>query len=135
MDPTFALAHFWLGLSAVQRKDYDLAISSFQTAHGITGVPLVLGALGHAYAGAGRTDQARATIAQLLESSKERYVAPFSIAFVHLGLNEVDQAFEWMWKGLEDRSWWMSMLKMDPQFDPIRSDPRFRALTSSLHMP
>jgi serine/threonine protein kinase/Tfp pilus assembly protein PilF len=135
MDPSFALAQFFLGLSYVQRRDFDEAIASFQKAHELTGIPLVLGGLGHACAVAGRTDQARRTIAQLIEAGKERYVAPFSIALVHIGLNEFDQAFEWMQNGLEDRSWWLSMLKMDPAFDPVRSDPRFQVLTSHLHMP
>jgi hypothetical protein len=47
------------------------------------------------------------------------------IARIHLGLGEIDKAFEWLRKGIEERSYWIVFLKMDPVYDEIRSDPRF----------
>jgi hypothetical protein len=40
----------------------------------------------------------------------------------------MDQAFHWLEKGLEDRSWWLAWLKVDPLFERARSDPRFESL-------
>ena len=54
------------------------------------------------------------------------------IARIYLGLGETDQAIEWLRKGLQERSYWMVFLKMDPVWDPIRDDPRFRELEKVL---
>jgi serine/threonine protein kinase len=135
MEPAFSLANFFLGLSYVQKKIYDKAIANFQTAHGLTGNPITLGRLGHAYAVAGQRDEAKRTVARLLEIRREHYVAPLSIACIYLGLGELDQVFEWMQKDVECRSWWLSFLNVDPVFDAIRSDPRFQDLKSHLGLP
>jgi hypothetical protein len=39
-----------------------------------------------------------------------------------------DEAFNELEKGYEDRSWIMCQLKVNPVLDPLRSDPRFKAL-------
>jgi len=135
MDPTFSLAHFFLGMSYLQVRDYDSAARSFQAAYDQTGISINLGGLGYAQAAGGHGDQARETIAKLTEARPKRYVAPLSIAFIFIGLGDLDQAFEWLRKGLEDRSWWLSFLKTDPIFDPLRLDPRMPALTSHLRLP
>jgi hypothetical protein len=43
-------------------------------------------------------------------------------------LGRADQAFEWLNKGVEERSYWMTMLQVDPVYDSLRADPRFAAL-------
>jgi hypothetical protein len=37
-------------------------------------------------------------------------------------------AFDWFEKAVEARDWQMGMLKVEPAFDGLRSDPRFAAL-------
>jgi eukaryotic-like serine/threonine-protein kinase len=136
MEPAFSLAHFFLGLGWVQKRRYDRAIASFQTAHELSGNPLTLVRLGHAYAVAGQRDLAEKTLAQLIEIRRAHYVAPLSIACIYIGLGELERVFEWMRKDVEeDRSWWLSFLNVDPIFDPIRSDPRLQALASQLKLP
>jgi len=131
MDPNFGIAQLWMGLSHLQNRNYDKALPSLQSAHQILGsAPIVLGALGQAHALAGLRDVANATIAQLAEQGRERYVTPVATALIFLGLGKLDQAFDWLEKGLEDRSWWLAWLKVDPLFDPCRSDPRFQSLAA-----
>jgi len=50
------------------------------------------------------------------------------VARIHLGLGEFETALDWLRKGLEERSYWMVFLKVDPVYDPIRSQPRFAEL-------
>ena len=131
MDPNFGIAQLWLGLSQVQKRDFDHAIPTLQTAHtSLSSAPIVLGALGQAYAFAGLREKANETILQLTDQARERYVTPVAVSLVLLGLGELDQAFEWLAKGLDDRSWWLAWLKVDPLFDPARADPRFHSLMS-----
>ena len=69
------------------------------------------------------------------EQSKREYVAAtfFSDQYVRLG--DKDHAMEWLEKGLEQRSSGMTYLKVDPVYDPMRSDPRFQALLRRINFP
>jgi TolB-like protein/Flp pilus assembly protein TadD len=126
-QPRFSPALFNLGRACVENGMLDEAIISFEKAVQISGNIEGLTALAHAYALAGRTIEARAILGRLKEEGT-RYIAAPMIARVHLGLGEIDQAFEWLNKGLEERSPWTIFLKMDPLYDAIRPDPRFRDL-------
>ena len=56
------------------------------------------------------------------------YISPFDTAIICTGLGDTERAFEWLEKALEDRSWWMIRLKVDPRLDRLRADPRFTSL-------
>jgi len=77
------------------------------------------------YSLAGRHDEARKLLGELEALSKRKYVPPFFIAAVYIGLGEKDRAFEWLEKVYQERSPNLVNLKVQPLFDPIRSDPRF----------
>jgi hypothetical protein len=49
-------------------------------------------------------------------------------ALIYIGLDEKDQAFRWIEKAYEDRVFGLGYLKVEPFFDPLRSDPRFTGL-------
>ena len=64
----------------------------------------------------------------LLDEQKLGSVPLYQVAtwFAHLG--EKDQAFAYLNKLVEERSWQIATLKVDPQVDPLRGDPRFDEL-------
>ena len=126
--PQFFPAMFNLGRSYVQMGKYPEAIAAFEKAITLSGNREGKPALAHAYALAGRTEQARQILDDLKNDDSGRYIASPMIARVHLGLGEIDQAMEWLEKGYEERSNWMSFLKVDPVWDPLRKDVRFRNL-------
>jgi TolB-like protein len=126
--PQFFPAMFNLGRSYVQMGKYPEAIAAFENAITLSGNREGKPALAHAYALAGRTDEARQILGDLKNDHSDRYIASPMIARVHLGLGEIDQAMDWLEKGYEERSNWMSFLKVDPVWDPLRKDPRFRNL-------
>ena len=64
----------------------------------------------------------------IIEKAKSEYVSPMEIGLVYLGLDEVDNAFTWFTRSVEDHNLNPWFLMQDPIFDPIRSDPRFIAL-------
>jgi hypothetical protein len=90
--------------------------------------PLALSYLGYALARSGERSQALRVLDELRTLSKQRYVYPLSFARVCVGLGEKDQAFSWLEKGYEERSTAFYLLKVDPMWDPLRSDPRFQDL-------
>ena len=83
-----------------------------------------LGFLGHAYAVAGRSDEAREVLHELMRIAETRYVSQYDLALIHLGLGEADEAIAWLERGYSERDHQMIFLKVDPRFDPLRSQPR-----------
>lgn len=97
--------------------------------------PNIIGTLGYAYAKSGRKAEARKLLAELKELSKGRYVASYWIAMIYVGLDEKDQAFAWLEKAYQERSWWLVWIKMDPMVDSLRSDSRFIDLMRRIGFP
>ena len=66
---------------------------------------------------------------KLNELSKHKYVSAVWMAKIYAGLEEKDEAFEWLEKAYEDHSIIsVGYIKTNPMFDPLRSDPRFADL-------
>lgn len=129
MDPNFPTLHWWLGLPYEQKGMYREAVAEFQKAADLSGgSPYALGALGHAYAILGKRAKARQIAAELRELAQHRYVSPFDIGLIYAALGDREQTFEWLETALEDRSWGVMFLKVDPRFDHLRSDPRLHDL-------
>jgi len=136
MDPSFALAHLVLGETYEQKGDIQRAIVELEKARDISpGTPLMVAGLGHAYSVANKTPEARAVLNQLLEKSKRQYVSPFYIALIYAGLGESDKAMDWLEKAYADRSNGLVFLKVDPQLDSLRSNPRFKDLLYKMRLP
>jgi tetratricopeptide (TPR) repeat protein len=131
-DPRYADTHWSLGLNYEGKKMYVEAIAAYQRAISLSktaefpeGKPEMIAALGHAFAVAGRRSEALKIIEQLQELiNRQSYVSPYSIALIHTGLEERDQAFEWLDRAYRERDESFIHLKVDPRLDTLRSDPR-----------
>jgi tetratricopeptide (TPR) repeat protein len=135
MDPSFGPTHLWLADVCAQKGMFEQAIAELKEGSRLSSdSAFALARLGHGYAIAGQRDQARAVLAQLDSLSKQKYVSPYDMAILHMGLQENNQAFQWLQKALEERSIWMGYLNVEPQFDPLRSDPRFDELLRSVNL-
>ena len=71
----------------------------------------------------------------MIELSKQVYVPASSFAWVYMGLGEKDKAFESLQKSYDERSIGMRAIKVDPMYDPLRSDPRFTDLLRRMNLP
>lgn len=90
------------------------------------GSDFFVGWLGLALGVCGKKSEARALLARLRES--DRYVLPTSYAHIYLGLGEIDNAFEWFDRAVEERDQMMMPILSYAHYDPIREDSRFAAL-------
>jgi TolB-like protein/DNA-binding winged helix-turn-helix (wHTH) protein/Tfp pilus assembly protein PilF len=136
MDPSYEWAHLTLGQAYEQKGQYDLALEELQRAVEIShSSPLTVSALAHAYALSGHRSEARKLLAQLGVLSERQYVSPFYMAIVYLGLGQNELAMNWLQKAYADRSNGLVFLKVEPELDPLRSDPRFIALIQKLNFP
>ena len=66
--------------------------------------------------------------------SEEEYVPPYWIAVVHAGLGATDSVFAWLEKAYAEHDGSLVFLKVEPAFDPVRSDPRFSMLLKKMRL-
>lgn len=128
LDPNSFPARRYLGLAYEQKGIYPQAIDEFQKGVKLSGSPLMLALLGHAYAASGKTAEARKVLTDLHDLETRRYVSPYTVAAIYAGLGEKDQAFKWLERAYEERDVWLMNLKVDPVFAKLRSDRRFQDL-------
>jgi hypothetical protein len=94
--------------------------------------PEILAWLGHAYALSGNRAEAQKLLEKIEDDSKLKYVSPYWMAIINLGLNEDDETFEWLQKACDERNAWLVYLNVNPLFDRIRTDRRFEQLLEQL---
>jgi tetratricopeptide (TPR) repeat protein len=128
----FSPAHHYNGILLVAQDRIEDGIKELEAARKAQTSavdPVLLGALGYAYAKAGDEPQARKILAQLAVPSEiNPYVCKPAIAIVHIGLNDKDAAFACLDEAVVDRDEYLLWLKVDPFFEPLKSDPRFQEL-------
>ncbi|PYO26949.1 MAG: hypothetical protein DMD86_18760, partial [Candidatus Rokuibacteriota bacterium] len=88
--------------------------------------PTYLARLGHAYAAAGKTRDARRILEELLTRSRLQYVSPVGIALVHLGLGDKEAALTRLEEAYRVRDF--DLVTRNPRLAPLRSNPRFQDL-------
>jgi len=135
MNPEFWKTQHDLAFTYLQKGMYGEAIKKIQKAKEFSkGLVLYHDILiGTAYVRMGKIEEARKVLHNLLEGSKQVYVLP-SIADIYFALGENDQGFKWLERAYEERLPWMKALKIDPAYDNVRSDPRFKALLKKMNL-
>ena len=137
LDQNFILAHEHFGETYLQKQMYEEGIAEFNKELAISpGNARALTGLAYSYALAGRRADAQKVLGQLSELMKEKYVSEPHVARIYLALGEKDKAIEWLEKGYKARSIRSpsASIKVDPIFDPLRSDPRFTDLLRRLNL-
>jgi hypothetical protein len=85
-----------------------------------------------AYGRAGRRGEAQQVLKELVELSNRTYVNPFSFFSVHIALGQNDQALKRLEEAVQSHLSGMIFIQVNPELDPIRSDPRFKELVRSM---
>jgi len=136
MDSSFAVAHGYLGQAYLARRDYAKALQELQQALTFSGNETSFQAeLGNAYAVAGKKSDALAVLRDLLQLDSKQYVSPYAIALVYVGLEQKDEAMQWLDKAYQERSVRLINIAVHPRFASLRSDPRFVALVQRIGLP
>lgn len=134
LDPSSFPARRYLGLAYEAKGMYAEAIAEFQTGVKLSGSPLMLGLLGHAYAASGRTAEAKQVLNDLQQLQGQRYVSPYTVAAIYAGLGEQEQAFKWLETAVEERDIWLMNLKVDPVFAKLRSHRQFSDILARIRL-
>ena len=136
MDPNYPYPHLYAGLAYMFQSKFPEAAGELQTVLKLEGEhhPWALAYLGYTNALWGKRAEADKMVQQLMELAQKGYVPAGAVAEAYTGLGDKDRAFQWLAKAIEERDTDVTMLKVDPLFDPIRSDPRFRDLLRRVNL-
>ncbi len=135
LDPEFYLAEMVIGNVCRESGMLKEAIAAHRRAVELSGgVPQMLGLLGLDMARSGNTAEARSLLQRLQATASQAYVSPTSFAWIHLGLGEIDDAFLWMEKSIDEGDAFIIPIMTYPFLDPLRSDPRFFALLHKMNL-
>jgi serine/threonine-protein kinase len=132
LDGNFREAQYMLALAYLRESHYADAIAlllelppgGYETAK--------WGALGEAYGYSGNLAAAEETLEKLAEIGRTEYVSPINRLSVYAGLGEWERVFDGLEQAYADHSPWLCLLKVDPRYDPIRSDARITDLLSRM---
>ena len=140
MDKTFSRSYRYLGNTYIEKGMYSEAITQFQTADGLSGVDPEKAAnrakeLRDAYAAAGPQGFWTKQLDLLKQDSEHGSVSPYRIAGVYARLGDLNQTLTWLEKAYHDHDAYLVYLKIDPEFDRFRSDPRIIDLMRRIGLP
>jgi serine/threonine-protein kinase len=126
IDPNYVYFDSALADAYREKGDFEKAIALYEKAQATIHLPSA--GLAVAYAKMGRREDAKRILDQLVERSRQQYVKADSIAGVYAALGEKDEAFSWLERAFNEHSAPLYGFGSDPEFRPLRSDPRFAEL-------
>jgi TolB-like protein len=136
LNPHFAPAYWILGLVQEQRGELDESAAAFQRALQLSPrSPSIQAALGRTFALSGKREEALRILADLHKLAERRYVPPFDLAGCYFALEMPDKGFEWLAKAFQDRCFDLISLRVDPRWQSLRADARFKELLDCLKLP
>ena len=135
LDSRYPMARIYLGQCFDQLGEFEDAAVEFLRGLQTADDPWLLASLIHSYGRSGRRSEAEKGLTKLLEDSRTKVVSPYLLATAYAGLGDSDKAFEWLETALRERVNWMPYLKVDPEMDTLRSDPRFADLLRRVGLP
>ena len=135
VDPDYPTAHVLIGVTRCAERKFDEAIPELRRCVELSNrAPVWLGWLGLGVAQSGDATEGRAILGQLHVAAEQRYIPASCFAWIHLGLRELEEAFAWMNRAIDEHDPMMTPIRSYPFFDPIRADPRFTVLLRKMNL-
>ena len=136
LENTLPAGYVWRGLAQLQKGLHHEAVRSVE--QGLALGPERANRLaraGYVYGVTGQRERARAILARITNISRSKYVPAVDFAIVHIGLGEKTKALDWLDRGIDEHGSEMMLIKTDPRFDLVRSEPRFQRLLQVMNFP
>jgi len=137
LDPDNVVASWGLGKALCQRKDYEGAIVELNkaVARGGAPAPILVAAIGYAYASLGRKADTARVLQQLDGMSKTIFVDPYLVAAIYLASSDKTHALDLLERAETLKSSFLISIPREPQWDALRDEPRFQTLVRRLGFP
>jgi serine/threonine-protein kinase len=96
--------------------------------------PMWLAQLGEAYGLAGKSKRARDVLRELEDQARSRWISPYYLAYVRVGLGDAEGALDLLESAVEQRTGPVYSIKGSFLVAPLRAHPRFRALLQRMRL-
>jgi DNA-binding winged helix-turn-helix (wHTH) protein/tetratricopeptide (TPR) repeat protein len=135
LDPAFSLVHFWQALALADVGRFDEAMTEALASRTDVG-NLPVPAVGYIHGRAGRPAEALEVL-RALEAARARsiYVPATDLALVAVGMGDREAALTWLERAYDEHAHWMGWMRSFPPFDPLRDEPRFKAIVAKMKFP
>jgi TolB-like protein/Flp pilus assembly protein TadD len=135
VDPEFWIGYYMMAQVYEQMGKHELALDAIQHSAKLgSGNSKTVSLRGYIQARMGQTREAREVLQTLHSLARERYVPPYAMSLVHLGLDEKEKAMEYLERALEVRDVHLVFLPVDPKWDALRADTRFQTLLKNCNI-
>jgi eukaryotic-like serine/threonine-protein kinase len=136
LDPKYFLAHLQLALTYMAQGKSREAITAAKNAR--EDEPLAdwpTAVLGMAYAADGQRVEAEKVLTEMNQKASRGWVPSFAFAEIYADLRDKLKTLDALEKSYEERAWFLTWLDTAPEFDFIRSEPRFQTLLRRMNFP
>jgi tetratricopeptide (TPR) repeat protein len=135
--PDYAAAHEHFGDAYEKKGMLHEAITQWSAALTLSGKPEHARMLEEVFATSGFQTAVQALAQRQLEDLDRKrlqgdYVPAADYVFAYVRQGDLDQAFAWLPKMIDERNWFALHLRVNPILDPLRDDPRFEQIVASL---
>ncbi|HJT69260.1 MAG TPA: winged helix-turn-helix domain-containing protein [Terriglobales bacterium] len=136
LDPSFLGSYGNLAYVYEQKHMLTEAVNNLSQHWTLRGEPDFARDLQRAYANSGYRGVIRQELKRALdERARGEYNSPTGIASLYAALGEQAHVLEWLQKGYEEHSSGMDYLAIDPEFDSVRSNPKYQYWLGVLGLP
>lgn len=127
MEPNFPRAHI-VAFAYVEQGMTQDALRDVAEWQKVEDGPFTWMLFAYVHGRAGHKSEAQRFLRKLEAERSRRYVDAAKLVIAYLGVGDHEQALKWFEKGFAERSTALVWLKVDPVYDPLRSEPRFHEL-------
>jgi serine/threonine-protein kinase len=128
LDPEDPMVYEALGYLYANQARPEEALAAARRASELQGDATTSAVLGYANGIAGNQKEAREILGRLIALWEGGKGSPGGIALVYTSLGDRDGAFAWLETACREHDTWITLLKVEPSFDPLRPDAKFREL-------
>jgi eukaryotic-like serine/threonine-protein kinase len=128
IDPKFSPARRILEEVYAHMGKYKEAVAERERALSLSGGPELAASIEEDFTKSGYKGVLQSWLEGLTELSKHSYVSSYSIAESYMRMGQKEKAFEWLEKAYEEHDSGLVSLAVEPMFENIRPDPRFKEI-------
>lgn len=131
MEPSFHWGHFLAGWALERLGRGNEAVAALREAvRHSSSSPVMLAGLGHALAVLQDRREAKRIAMDLERLRADKGLFAYELGVIRAALGDHDEAFAWFRRAVQERSGWISYLRVDPRLDVLQADPRFANLVA-----
>jgi TolB-like protein/DNA-binding winged helix-turn-helix (wHTH) protein/Tfp pilus assembly protein PilF len=132
LNPNFWLPHSFLAWCYGEKGEFDKAFAEYDKALALDDNEDTLSQMASIDVKAGRRTEARKILDELMRRQQRKEVSPLFISAVYFALDDKEQGFKWLEKAYREKAELLVFLKVAPNFQGVRSDPRYKKIMADV---